>query len=530
MSAPPNSESATGFLSGPRDRRTADLPFTHPDRRRATEPSPELADPTRSPTVRSGANVWGRRFARYLAVADALAIVLAAAAVQVIRFDGVADVSLGARAGFVPAVLVSFTLGVAWFIGLTVSGSRHRVVIGHGPNEYKAVVRSTLWLFGALAIVSYVFQLDLPRSYVAIMMPVGAMLLLGSRYLWRRWLQGRRDFGHFQSAVLAVGSVASVCELVTELKDSQRAGYRVVGACLTELPDEPVLELAGIPIIGTVDDIKGAVTQVQADAVAITAAAGLSPATVRSLSWQLEDSDTNLILAPALTDIAGTRIHRQPVNGLSLIHVERPTYRGANRWLKKSFDYVGAALLVLAFAVPMAVIAGLIKLTDRGPVFFLQERVGRDGKTFRVVKFRSMVIDAEARLAELKAAQTQDAGNGVLFKLKDDPRITTIGKFLRKFSLDELPQLFNVLGGSMSLVGPRPPLASEVAQYCSAAHRRLLVRPGMTGLWQVSGRSSLDWDETVRLDSYYVENWSITGDLLILWKTMRAVVSGGGAY
>jgi len=174
-------------------------------------------------------------------------------------------------------------------------------------------------------------------------------------------------------------------------------------------------------------------------------------------------------------------------------------------------------------------VAVAVKLTSKGPVFFRQERVGINGEMFRMIKFRSMVVDAEARLASLREEQ-HDAGNQVLFKIKNDPRITKVGKFIRRFSIDELPQLFNVVIGDMSLVGPRPPLMAEVELYGDEARRRLLVKPGMTGLWQVSGRSDLTWDDTVRLDVYYVENWSITGDLVILWKTAKAVVSSSGAY
>jgi exopolysaccharide biosynthesis polyprenyl glycosylphosphotransferase len=222
-------------------------------------------------------------------------------------------------------------------------------------------------------------------------------------------------------------------------------------------------------------------------------------------------------------------VHTQPVAGLPLIHVDRPTYRGANRILKKSFDMVGSLLLILLLSPVLLTVAVAIKLTSPGPVFFRQERVGINGSTFRMIKFRSMVLNAEQQLDVLRT-ENHDAGNDVLFKLKIDPRVTKIGRFIRRFSIDEVPQLFNVLIGEMSLVGPRPPLASEVALYGDDVRRRLLVKPGMTGLWQVSGRSDLTWDDSVRLDVYYVENWSITADLSILWRTARAVVSSSGAY
>ena len=234
-------------------------------------------------------------------------------------------------------------------------------------------------------------------------------------------------------------------------------------------------------------------------------------------------------MAPAITNIAGARIHTQPVAGLRLIHVDRPTYRGANRIMKKSFDIIGGLQLIAVFSPVLLTVAAAIKLTGQGPVFFRQDRVGLNGEVFRMIKFRSMVVDAEARLDKLRDEQ-RDAGNVVLFKMKNDPRVTTIGRFIRRFSIDELPQLFNVVIGTMSLVGPRPPLKSEVDRYQGDERRRMLVKPGLTGLWQVSGRSDLTWDGSVRLDAYYVENWSITGDLVILWKTATAVLSSAGAY
>jgi len=233
-------------------------------------------------------------------------------------------------------------------------------------------------------------------------------------------------------------------------------------------------------------------------------------------------------MAPSLTDVGGPRIHVRPVAGLPLLHVETPTFIGPQLFLKRGFDLVGSFLLVVILSPLLIVIAFWVRLSTPGPVLFRQERVGFRGRPFLMLKFRSMVADAEARLPGL--LDRHDAGNEVLFKLQDDPRVTPIGRWLRRYSLDELPQLFNVLGGSMSLVGPRPPLAREVESYEQHVHRKFLVKPGVTGLWQVSGRSSLSWEESVRLDLYYVENWSITGDLLILWRTAKAVLGRQGAY
>ena len=282
-------------------------------------------------------------------------------------------------------------------------------------------------------------------------------------------------------------------------------------------------------MLGDLNTVTDIVRSCGADTVAVTSTAAFGPSEVRQLSWDLEDTPARLILAPAITNIAGARIHTQPVAGLPLIHVDRPTYRGANRILKRSFDIIGSVFLIVVLSPLLLTVAAAVKLTGDGPVFFRQDRVGLNGEVFRMIKFRSMQVDAEARLDKLRDEQ-RDAGNVVLFKLKNDPRVTPIGRFLRRFSLDELPQLFNVVAGDMSLVGPRPPLRSEVDRYRDHERRRMLVKPGITGLWQVSGRSDLTWQDSVRLDMYYVENWSITGDLVILWKTAKAVLSSTGAY
>ena len=267
----------------------------------------------------------------------------------------------------------------------------------------------------------------------------------------------------------------------------------------------------------------------EVEVVAVTGG-GLSPRLMRALSWELADHSISLILAPALTDIAGPRIHSHPVADLPLIHVSTPRLGGFSAALKRVFDILGAALGLLVISPFMLATAIAIKLDDGGPVFFRQTRVGRENQPFTMIKFRSMVVDAEARLAELEEREGQDAGNGVLFKMKDDPRITRVGRILRAYSIDELPQLINVLLGSMSMVGPRPPLASEVERYGTDVLRRLIVKPGITGLWQVGGRSDLDWEESVRLDLYYVENWSIVQDLIIIFRTVRVVLTRDGAY
>jgi exopolysaccharide biosynthesis polyprenyl glycosylphosphotransferase len=287
------------------------------------------------------------------------------------------------------------------------------------------------------------------------------------------------------------------------------------------------LAQAGVPLLGTTEDVLHAVAAADADTVAVTSSHALGLRRLRELSWQMESIDADMLVAPGLVEVAGPRLHIRPVTGLPLLHVEKPEFTGGKRALKNVTDRVAASLLLLVLSPLLLGIWLAIRLTSPGSGFFRQVRVGKDGNEFRMWKFRSMYADAEARLAALEA---QSDGNGVLFKMKSDPRITRIGVFLRRFSLDELPQLFNVLTGSMSLVGPRPPLPSEVAKYENHVRRRLLVRPGITGLWQVSGRSDLSWEESVRLDLRYVENWSLGQDAQIMWKTLSAVFTRSGAY
>jgi exopolysaccharide biosynthesis polyprenyl glycosylphosphotransferase len=307
------------------------------------------------------------------------------------------------------------------------------------------------------------------------------------------------------------------------------AGYLVVGACVPARAVAGQLGDTSIPVFVNLEYLGAAMETSGADTVVISSSEDLSPEAVRKISWGLEPGRQHLVVAPSLTDIGGPRIHTRPVAGLPLIHVETPRYTGSKQFTKRAFDLVAASVLLVLLAPLLGVISLMVRLSSPGPVLFRQRRVGINGARFDMMKFRSMVTDAEAMLESLRSQQGRE-GNTVLFKMANDPRVTPVGRVLRRFSLDELPQLFNVIKGSMSLVGPRPPLESEVDQYDPHVHRRFLVKPGITGLWQVSGRSNLSWEDTVRLDLYYVENWSITGDLVILWRTFKAVVGRSGAY
>jgi exopolysaccharide biosynthesis polyprenyl glycosylphosphotransferase len=287
------------------------------------------------------------------------------------------------------------------------------------------------------------------------------------------------------------------------------------------------LATTGVPIDGDLDDVVDVVRRRGADAVAVTSASETAAVYLRKLSWQLEGSGIELLVSPGLIEVAGPRLHIRPFVGLPLLAIEEPVFSGWKRVLKGALDRVGAAVTIALVAPVLLAIAAAVKLSSPGPVLYRQERVGAYGRRYTMYKFRSMVVGADAKLQELLDL---NEGSGLLFKMRRDPRVTPVGRVLRRLSLDELPQLFNVLGGTMSLVGPRPPLPQEVERYDTSIRRRLLVKPGLTGLWQISGRSDLSWEESVRLDLRYVENWSLALDLLILWKTASAVLRSHGAY
>lgn len=470
---------------------------------------------------------WDTFYRRGVLLTDLLALVWVVFGVQIawLGFESVAVNDNDLRLGYTG---ISVCVILLWLGALAFYDTRGARVIGVGSVEYRLVADSSVRVFGLLAIAAFLLHVELARGYVLIAFPVGIVVLLVSRWMWRQWLVAKRRAGLFSAKVLLVGSSLSVAHIAAQLERLPEAGYRIIGIVAPSVTVERAHDGA-IAHYSSFDDVQRALDETGADTVVITSADELSPERVRQLSWSLEPGHQHLVVAPGLTDIGGPRIHMRPVPGLPLIHVETPTYEGRKLYAKRAFDVVGAIGLIVALSPALLLLALLIKLSSRGPVFFRQERVGLKGRPFHMIKFRSMVVDAEQRLDELEALD-RAVGNTVLFKMRDDPRVTGIGRVMRRFSLDEVPQLFNVVAGQMSLVGPRPPLGREVEHYDPHVHRRFLVKPGMTGLWQVSGRSDLSWEDSVRLDLFYVENWSITGDLLLLWRTARAVAASKGAY
>lgn len=486
----------------------------------------------------SGARVLGeadrrRRRIAVLAIvvgADVAAIALATALAFIVRthLGFVTALPLGSAgdldttAGMAAPYLVS-----SWALAIACCGGYADRYFGQGMDEYQRVLRGTL-LAGAIAgTVCYVFGFELARGFFLVLFVTGAPLLVLGRFLVRRAIHRLRRNGRLARRSLIVGAPRHIDEITQRLGREAWLGYSVVG-CLTPSPSHHVLTDAGVPVLGTRADLQAAIRDSGASVVLFAQDSTSSSADFRSLLWTLEGYDVEIVVVPNLADVAASRVRMRPVAGLPLMHLEKPRAVKANRWQKRLWDVVGSALLLILASPLLAVCAAIIRIEDGGPVFFRQTRVGRDGKEFSFIKLRSMVTDAEViRGRELEG---HGHGNGVMFKMKRDPRVTRVGTVLRRFSLDELPQLLNVLRGDMSLIGPRPPLRSEVEGYDATAMRRLSIRPGLTGLWQVSGRSDLSWEETVRLDLYYVDNWSILQDVTILVRTVRAVVAATGAY
>nr|WP_307851755.1 sugar transferase [Williamsia sp. CHRR-6] len=473
---------------------------------------------------------WVSRYIRSVWATDVVVIVAAVLGAQFLRYGPVSfDERLGRS--HVPVWVVSLLLIAAWVAALRIRQCTDRRIIASGPTEYARIVAACFGVFGTLAIADLLFDLGIARIYIAIALPVGTVGLIASHWLWRGHLNRRRGRRLDLDRVVVVGEVLSALPLIDRLHSMPGLGYEVIGVCVPADHPDPLSPLTVgdrvVEILGHFGEVREVVSRAGAGVVAVASAEALGHSAMRELSWELEGLDVDMLVAPGVVDVAGPRMHMRPVAGLPLLHIDKPTYNGANKFVKAAVDRVGALALLIAVSPLLLVCAVAIKLDSRGPVFYKSERVGVNNIAFAMWKFRSMVTGADAMRADLAEV---NEGAGALFKIRDDPRVTRVGRIIRRYSIDELPQLFNVIGGSMSLVGPRPPLPCEVETYDGPIVRRMLVRPGMTGLWQVSGRSDLSWEESVRLDLTYVENWSIMSDAMILWRTARAVLGRHGAY
>jgi exopolysaccharide biosynthesis polyprenyl glycosylphosphotransferase len=479
-------------------------------------PRPLVMLPTVAPRVRA-TPTWVRGMQVVLVTGDVL--LAAATGATVIAAHHPVDLATGLS-------WASSSLVVAWPLLLAATGVYRPRFLGAGSDEFHSVGRAGLVLLALLGFLSYAADLELSRALVVVAVPALALLSLVWRYAVRQGLHRRRARGRCLKRVVVVGRGGAVLELVDRLARTPHAGLDVVAACVTHGDRSRVAQAVGVPVSG-LDDVVGLALRSGADTVAVTSASETAAQYLRSLSWQLEGTGLELLVAPGLVEVAGPRLHIRPFDGLPLLSVEQPRFEGWKLVVKSALDRSVALAALLALLPVLTALALAVGLSSPGPVFYRQERVGLGGRPFMMLKFRSMVVGADQRVAGLSDGNDAD---GLLFKMREDPRVTPVGRWLRRLSLDELPQLVNVLTGSMSLVGPRPPLPAEVARYDTSVSRRLLVKPGLTGLWQISGRSDLPWEEAVRLDLRYVENWSLALDAQILWKTGRAVLTASGAY
>ncbi|MGY1749249.1 sugar transferase [Modestobacter sp. SYSU DS0511] len=467
---------------------------------------------------------WRGAYVRRIALGDLAVVTIAALVGYLVRFGPVTSGATPERA----SVWLVALLPLAWLLTMLIARTYEERFLWVGAEEFRRVFAAAVALLAGVGAVSWAFKLELARGFVVVALPLATMLTLLQRYLQRRRVHRRRGRGDYLQTAILVGHRSGVLALHEQIDREAYHGYRVIGCCLPPSPlGAEVVEFDGVPVLGGLDDVLDVVRQYEVDTVAVLPSPELDGPALRRLGWELEKTEAELLLAPAVTEIAGPRVRIRPVCGLPLLHMERPELRGVRRLTKEAFDRTAAAVGLLCILPAFLGLALAVGLTSRGGVFYRQERVGRDGETFGMLKFRSMVSGADRMVPDLTA---QSDGNGVLFKMKGDPRVTRVGKVLRRYSLDELPQLLNVVCGEMSLVGPRPPLPAEVERYGFDMHRRFLVKPGITGLWQVSGRSDLSWDDSVRIDVRYVENWSLAFDFMILWKTVGAVFRGSGAY
>lgn len=410
-------------------------------------------------------------------------------------------------------------IAITWFGMLAVRGAYDQNVIGLGTEEIRRVISASLLTFAVVAGVSYLIRADISRAYAFVSLPLGIALIVSSRFWWRGWLYRARSRGRFMARTLILGDGPAADELTRWLADNTYAGFDVAAHYEAPLPTTTDLQ-------GWLDGMDAVITAEHIDAVALAPFPSMPSSVVNQIGWRLEGRQIDLLIAPAILDVAGPRLSMRPVAGLPILHLDEAVLSRSQRVSKRTLDVALALLLIVVLSPVFLACAIAVRVTSRGPVIFRQPRVGRAGQTFTMLKFRTMVDKADAMREGLRTASNVDAP---MFKLKDDPRITSSGRFLRRWSLDELPQLFNVLGGSMSLVGPRPHPLDDVDRYGMEAYRRLALKPGLTGLWQVEGRSDLTWAQALQLDIYYVEHWTLAGDIVLLARTVRAVIQGRGA-
>jgi len=468
----------------------------------------------RRPVGRRGARHQLRPYLVRAWVSDVLAVAVAIG-MGVLADRTVLDArGFGGPAGIRPPA----ALAVIWLCSLLVLSAYDARVAGTGPEEYKRVTGAALLALGVLGTASYLTDIDSARRFLLAALPIGLVLMLGARFLLRGWLGRSRAVGRFQSRTIVVGQGRHAAELADRLRRDAYTGYAVVATVAPPAPDGSVEDW--------LDDTEFLLSDLEIDAVAVAEMSGIDSDLVRRLSWRLEGPHIDLMVAPGLSDLAGPRLSIRPASGLPLLHLDEPQLNGPRAVLKRAVDLVGSVASLIVISPLLLLVTLAIAISSRGPVFYTQRRVGQLGQPFSFVKFRTMVVGAHEMRDDIIGVPDED----ITTRYRYDPRITRVGRVLRRWSIDELPQLIHVVTGQMSLVGPRPLLVDELPLLVDSDHRRHMIKPGLTGLWQVSGRKDVEWDERMRLDLWYVENWSPALDLVIILRTFRAIVSGHGAY
>jgi exopolysaccharide biosynthesis polyprenyl glycosylphosphotransferase len=456
---------------------------------------------------------WKPNLRKNISIIDSISLLFAVALILTLRFPQTWQGELSAYE--IRNIFLAILVLVSWLFFLWFNGSRDTNILGFGADEYKRLINATLFSFTSIAFISYIFKLEISRAYILLVFPFGLITLFISRRMLRRRLLKARSEGRYLSKVLLLHSGEND-PVESRLSIASHAGFDVVYKVQT--------------LEGSKLDFKQIVAKAienNCDQIMVGQSAIISATELRKLGWALEETSIDLIVAPAVTEIAGPRLKVSNVEGLPLLHLEQPVFSGVSRVTKRLLDLVLSVIGLIVISPFLFIVALIIKFYDRGSIFYTQKRIGQNNKEFSVYKFRTMYEGSHEQRGKVMGETNKDPR---LAKDPQDPRVTKPGLFLRRWSIDEIPQIINVLKGEMSLVGPRPPLAEEVNQYEKSEKRRLLVKPGLTGLWQVSGRSELDWEDAVRLDLYYVENWSLTLDILIIIRTAAAVWRGEGAY
>jgi exopolysaccharide biosynthesis polyprenyl glycosylphosphotransferase len=456
---------------------------------------------------------WKPNLRKNISIIDFFSLVFAVTLILTLRFPQTWQGELSAYE--IRNIFLALLVLASWLFFLWFNGSRDTNILGFGADEYKRLINATLFSFTSIAFISYIFKLEISRAFILLVFPFGLITLFVSRRILRRRLLKARSEGRYLSKVLLLHSGEND-PVESHLSIASHAGFDVV--CKVQTFEGSKLDFKQI-VAKAIDN--------NCDQIMVGQSAIISAAELRKLGWALEETSIDLIVAPAVTEIAGPRLKVSNVEGLPLLHLEQPVFSGVSRVTKRLLDLVLSVIGLIVISPFLFIVALMIKFYDRGSIFYTQKRIGQNNKEFNVYKFRTMYEGSHKQRDKVMAETNKDPR---LAKDPQDPRVTKPGLFLRRWSIDEIPQIINVLKGEMSLVGPRPPLAEEVNQYEKSEKRRLLVKPGLTGLWQVSGRSELDWEDAVRLDLYYVENWSLTLDILIIIRTAAAVWRGEGAY